>query len=291
MEFPQSNKLIDTYRNMVNILSADYEPEEIRAIWFVLNEAFFGWNAAQVLQKEEVPLTESEMLRLHYAIKDLKMHKPVQYITGRARFYDLNFHVRPGVLIPRPETEELVHWILHDCREHPGSVNSLLDIGTGSGCIAVALAANLPEVKVSALDFSEPALEMARENAALNNVKLNFILKDILDEQPSNLPDFDVIVSNPPYVRNSEKIRMQENVLRFEPETALYVSDDDPLQYYRAILLFAQTHLREKGCIYFEINESLGKEMLELCTALGFGHNELRKDMNGKDRMVKCRML
>lgn len=285
---PPSNKLVDSYRHMQHELEGLYDSVEIRAMWFALLEAFFGWPVLTALQKEEDTITESEMLQLHFAVKDLKAHKPLQYITGYTWFTDLKIWVEPGVLIPRPETEELVEWIICDCKDRDDGKFSVLDIGTGSGCIALALAANLPDALVSAMDVSAGVLKVAANNARQNELDLHFFQADILDESQWESTVYDVIVSNPPYVRLSEKKHMQKNVLDYEPEKALFVSDEDPLVFYRAIMRFAQLHLADKGCLYVEINENLGEEMCRLADSCGFYHSELRTDMNDKDRMLKC---
>jgi len=269
-------------------LAGLYDPEEIRSMWFVLIEAFLGWTVMETLQKEEDVLTESEMLKFHFAVKDLKIFKPIQYITGYTWFYSLKIEVGPGVLIPRPETEELVQWVIHEVNDREEKAIDLLDVGTGSGCIALALAANLPEARITAMDVSEEALKIATENAEQNKLYLSFHQADIRDETRWGNTFYDVIVSNPPYVRESEKALMSDNVLKYEPEQALFVSDDDPLVFYRAILRFAQTHLKPGGCVYFEINENLSHEMNTLADLSGFQETELRQDLNGKNRMFKC---
>jgi release factor glutamine methyltransferase len=288
MQLPYSNKLLDIYRSMQHELSGIYSAEEIRAMWFLLLEAFFGWSMMKALQRESETLTESEMLRLHYAIKDLKAEKPVQYITGYTWFYDVKIWVEPGVLIPRPETEELVDWILQDAR-HSDQTFRVLDIGTGSGCIALALATGLSAAQVSAMEVSAEALKIAANNAKQNETDLHLIQADILDEQQWGTEQYDIIVSNPPYVRDSEKSNMKANVLAYEPAQALFVCDEDPLLYYRTILRYGRSHLLPGGTIYFEINEALGGEMKTLVESLGFKDIDLRKDLNGKDRMMKCR--
>lgn len=219
--------------------------------------------------------------------------KPVQYVTGTASFYGMDFKVDNNVLIPRQETEMLVDSLLNSLlAEHSRSGDlsvKILDIGTGSGCIAISLKKNLSGANIFAIDVSPKALYIARENAKFNEVDVSFAKYDILSED--NFPfkeNFDIIVSNPPYVMNSEKLLMHKNVTDFEPSLALYVDDKDPLIFYRSILCFAERHQPErKPSIFFEINENLGKEMLELCKSFGY-QAEIIKDLNGKDRFIKA---
>ena len=235
----------------------------------------------------DLRLSESEMLTFHFAVKDLLKNKPIQYIIGETEFCDLKFKVNENVLIPRPETSELVYKIVERQKTKDKRQLSILDIGTGSGCIAISLAKNIPGSKVHALDISEKALEVAKENAINNNVDVTFINDDILSLKNNIETKFDIIVSNPPYVRELEKAEMRDNVLNWEPHNALFVSDNDPLIFYRNILEFAQTHLNENGEIWFEINEYLGKEMTVLCKEYGFSDIEIFKDFRGKERVVK----
>lgn len=285
---PESNTLKASYRKMLSDLAGHYEPEEIRAMWFALLESFFGWSMVQALQREEDSITESEMLNLHFAVKDLLNYKPLQYITGYTWFCNLKILVEPGVLIPRPETEELVAWILDDYRDVKDKKFRVLDVGTGSGCIALALASQLPDALLSALDVSAEALRLASNNAKQNETELHFIQADILDKQQWGPEQYDIIVSNPPYVRESEKAHMKANVLAYEPSQALFVRDEDPLLYYRTILRYARSHLLSGGSVYFEINEALGTEMIKLAVDAGFLDVKLRADLQGKDRMLRC---
>ena len=235
----------------------------------------------------DLRLSESEMLTFHFAVKDLLKNKPIQYIIGETDFCDLKFKVNGNVLIPRPETSELVYKIVERQKTKDKRQLSILDIGTGSGCIAISLAKNIPDSKVYALDISEKALEVAKENAINNNVDVTFINDDILSLKNNIDTKFDIIVSNPPYVRELEKAEMRDNVLNWEPHNALFVSDNDPLIFYRNILEFAQTHLNENGEIWFEINEYLGKEMTVLCKEYDFSDVEIFKDFRGKERGLK----
>lgn len=220
-------------------------------------------------------------------LSELKAHKPIQYVTGTAYFYDLELEVSPAVLIPRPETEELVKWVSEENNERPGL--KVLDIGTGSGCLILAFGKLLKDPELTAIDISEDALHMAKMNAAKYRTMVSFNKTDILEEEKWNeLGNFDLIVSNPPYVRESEKIGMRANVLDYEPSVALFVPDNDPLLFYRAIARFSKKHLSEKGRLYLEINENLGKDVIYLLEDDGFSEIVLKKDMQGKDRMVRC---
>jgi release factor glutamine methyltransferase len=224
------------------------------------------------------------------AIGQLKQDIPIQHIIGETEFMDLIFKVSSSVLIPRPETEDLVRWVVADNQGKPSQYLHILDVGTGSGCISISLAKALEGCKVKAMDISSDALELATSNAVSNGVKIDFLQYDILKGVPELEASvlFDIIVSNPPYVRELEKKEMQANVLNHEPEIALFVPDEDPLLFYRAIAGFAQKSLAENGCLYLEINQYLGKEMLILLRENKFKDIELRKDIFGNDRMVKA---
>ncbi|MEY2691840.1 MAG: hypothetical protein RIT03_230 [Bacteroidota bacterium] len=237
-------------------------------------------------QLTEVQLQQWESIRHR-----LLTHEPIQYILGSTIFFDLPFAVTPHVLIPRPETEELVAWVVESFAFNPqpttDNPQQLLDIGTGSGCIAIALAKNLPMFAVSALDVSDNALEIAQLNAEKNAVQLNFICQNILET--SHLGQkFDVIVSNPPYVRELEKHEIQANVLEHEPHLALFVADEDPLLFYRKIGELAFESLTPKGNLFVEINQYLGEATLQLFRQIGFTNVELKKDIYGNDRMIRA---
>lgn len=263
-----------------------YPKEEIDSFFYSCIEHYLKLERFILAIQPGITLTKEEEQPLFEALSELKLEKPLQYILGTAHFMDLELQVNENVLIPRPETEELVKWILDDCQVERSRDLKLLDIGTGSGCIAIALAKHLPNVKVFALDVSEGALNMARKNAVSNGVDITFLHEDILSTELEL--DFDVIVSNPPYVRELEKNEIQKNVKDFEPETALFVPNDDPLVFYKAIIDFAENHLSEKGKLYFEINQYLGEETKALFHARNFSEIELRKDMFGNDRMLKA---
>ncbi|WP_127137894.1 peptide chain release factor N(5)-glutamine methyltransferase [Flagellimonas oceanensis] len=285
-------------------LGGIYLKEEIDSFFYSCIEHYLNLERFILAIQPGITLTKEEEQPLFEVLSELKLEKPLQYILGTAHFMDLELQVDENVLIPRPETEELVQWILDDCQmeeqfksdaERSRSVIStmlndhslrILDIGTGSGCIAIALAKHLPNVTVFALDVSEGALNVARKNAASNGVDITFLHEDILDIELEL--DFDIIVSNPPYVRELEKEGIQKNVKDFEPKTALFVPDEAPLLFYRAIIDFAEKHLSEKGKLYFEINQYLGEETKALFHARNFSEIELRKDMFGNDRKLKA---
>jgi release factor glutamine methyltransferase len=221
-------------------------------------------------------------------LDSLKNEIPIQYLLGKTSFYGLDFEVNPAVLIPRPETEELVDWIISYDQIHKSTKPlRILDIGTGSGCIAISLAKNIPNSQVFAIDVSEKALATAQKNAEINNVKVAFLEENILETDDLE-QQFDIIVSNPPYVRQLEKQEIKKNVLDNEPHLALFVEDNDALVFYRKIAELAQKNLLPNGQLFFEINQYLGKEMMELLEKMGFKNIELRKDIYGNDRMIQC---
>ena len=245
----------------------------------------------------DLEFSESEIKDWNVILEQLKLELPIQYILGSTSFYGLKFEVNENVLIPRPETEELVEWIINSNLKISSAqfgkasgerFNNLkiLDIGTGSGCIAIALAKNLPNAQVFAIDVSERALATAKKNAEQNDVNINFIQKNILETTDLE-QQFDIIVSNPPYVRNLEKAEIKKNVLEHEPHLALFVDDHDALIFYRKIGELAQKNLSKQGKLYFEINQYLGKETVELLENLGFSDVELKKDIYGNDRMIQ----
>jgi release factor glutamine methyltransferase len=231
-------------------------------------------------------LIKNESLEvLQNALNQLKKQVPIQYIIGNTTFYNLKFNVSKDVLIPRPETEELVQWIINDFKNQK-PIN-VLDIGTGSGCIAISLAKYLPNAKLHAIDISEKAIEMAKKNAKLNDVDINFIEADILVQKQLN-QKFDCIVSNPPYVQQIEKTKMEKNVLDYEPHQALFVPNENPLLFYNAIATFAQNHLHKNGSLYFEINRLFGTDIIEMLQSKGFNQVILKQDFYNADRMIKA---
>lgn len=263
-----------------------YQVSEIEGFRRIIFEAVCGLNFSEQILKKQEKITKNEFEKIKEIVSRLKNFEPVQYILGETEFYGLKLLVNPSVLIPRPETEELVDWIVK-CNLPENC--AILDIGTGSGCIAIALKSQLENARVAGIDISENALKVARQNAIHNNLGIDFFQADILQWELSGWQNFDVIVSNPPYVRESEKQQMQANVLNFEPANALFVSDDDPLVFYNSIAEFAQKHLKIDGWLFFEINENLGAGMTEMLLVSGFSEIEIRKDINGKNRMICCR--
>ncbi len=266
-------------------LQTIYEPAESQALLFWLLEALFQLTKTQVLAQQEIPWSPDREQAWQQALIQLQEQEPIQYITGHAEFYGRNFKVSPSVLIPRPETEELVDKII---QKHQASSDlRILDIGTGSGCIAVTLAAELNGSEVTGMDISEAALRLAQENATVLKTPVKWIQADaLLANWPFSDHYFDVIVSNPPYVRQSEKKQMQANVLNYEPALALFVADEAPLVFYEKIIQAAQTYLKPQGEIYFEINENFGEAVLSLLQAHHFQDGALWADLSGKDRFV-----
>ena len=282
-----SNLVRDIRKYYCNQLCSVYDNDEASAMILILLEHYFKITRVKMALEPDMRLSESEMLTFHFAVKDLLKNKPIQYIIGETEFCDLKFKVNENVLIPRPETSELVYKIVNRQQTTDNRQLSILDIGTGSGCIAISLAKRIPNSKVYALDISEKALEVAKENAINNDADVTFIHDDILSLKNKIETKFDIIVSNPPYVRELEKAEMRDNVLNWEPHNALFVSDNDPLIFYRNILEFAKTYLNQDGEIWFEINEYLGKEMTDLCKGYDFSDIEIFKDFRGKERIVK----
>jgi release factor glutamine methyltransferase len=280
----RTNKLLDLKNQYVHELLAYYEKREAESLVGILVQHFFGLSRASLLSKPDFRLSESEMLQLHFAVKDLKKYRPVQYIVGETEFFGIKIKVNDTVLIPRPETEELVQLIVETEKEQNVDV---LDIGTGSGCIAIALQKFLMASRVSAIDISPAALQLASENCAFNQTNIHFQEINILDKnQWKHLGQFDLIVSNPPYVTEAEKNKMQANVLNYEPHQALFVPDENALVFYEAIFSFAREHLNKNGKIYVEINELKGEETVKLLKTKHFLKVSLHKDIHGKNRFV-----
>jgi release factor glutamine methyltransferase len=278
--------LVKEYRvKFTEELSGFYDVMEIDNFFFMVLDHLKKVTKVDLALQPSLSFTLDETTQAFMILEALKTNQPIQYVLGKAHFFGLLFTVNENVLIPRPETEELVDWILKEVRNQ--SQMEVLDIGTGSGCIAISLAKNLKHAQVSAIDVSEKALQTAQSNAAENNVSVNFILEDILGVS-SLAQHYDVIVSNPPYVRHLEKIEIQKNVLDFEPHLALFVEDTDALLFYRKIAQLALQHLNPDGRLYFEINQYLGKETVQLLDQLGYKNIELRQDVYGNDRMIRC---
>ena len=266
-------------------LTGLYPETEIRNFSFLIIEKLTGFSRTEVYVNKNTLFSDEQQHEIESFIEKLKKYVPIQYILGETEFYGLPFYVNESVLIPRPETEELVDWI---SKENDRSAElHLLDIGTGSGCIAIAIKHEFTNSTVDAFDISVDALETAQRNATLNNLNINFSKVDIL-----NAPEFptkwDIIVSNPPYITELEKDGMLPNVLDHEPHLALFVPDNDPLLFYRNIALFAQKHLKAGGKLYFEINREAGQPCIELLTQMGYREVEVRKDISGNDRMVRA---
>lgn len=261
-------------------LSSVYEMDELNSIFNLLAEDYLKIPRSKILLADEIDLNESNQSLFLNALERLKTHEPIQYVLGKTTFMDLEFKVNSSVLIPRPETEELVRLMLKEDLDG----KEILDIGTGSGCIAISLAKNLPNAKVSALDISKDALEVALENAELNNVNIEFIHADIFEYQSDK--KYDVIVSNPPYVLESEKMLMKQNVLNYEPEIALFVDDINALKYYESVIKFSLNNLNPQGQIFFETNENYKDELNKLAQNYEYNIIEFKLDINDKNRFL-----
>ena len=260
-------------------LAEIYPEREASNMAYLSIEKILGWNKSDYILGQGSRLSKTQIEQFDTIIKRLVNHEPIQYVFGETEFMGLPIKLNKHTLIPRPETEELVRWVLQE------DFTSVLDIGTGSACIAIALA-KYTQAKVSALDISKAALDIAKESVRQNKVTVDFVQADIL--QKPFLEAFELIVSNPPYVLESDKKKMQKNVLNHEPHIALFVKDQDPLLYYRSIACFAQNQLVNNGKLFFEIHEKMGEEVLKMLLAKGFDHIQIKKDFQGKDRMVKA---
>jgi release factor glutamine methyltransferase len=270
-----------------------YDEREAANIMDWVMENITGWKKIDRVTNKTVPLSAAQEELLRQYTTELQTHKPVQYVLQEAWFYKMKLYVDENVLIPRPETEELAEWLLSEITSSgfrvPGSqfAGSILDIGTGSGCIALALKKNLPAAEVYACDISKAALAVAKRNADDQQLRLQFQLLDILSkEERKQLPEFDIIISNPPYIPIRDKSKMSNNVIYHEPHLALFVENNDPLVFYRAIADFSIAHLKKSGSIYLEILETLANEVIQLYREKGFSKIELKKDLQGKDRML-----
>ena len=278
-------------KEIKNIYHLELDPlfpkEEVDSFFYLVIDHYLGLERFILAMQPNLVVSKENEDPLFFALSQLKQERPIQHILGKAHFCELEFRVDENVLIPRPETEELVYWIINEVQKgDPREEVKILDIGTGSGCIAISLAKNLPNAKVYALDISKKALQIAGENAMDNGVDIVFLEADILSLEGFK-DKFDVIVSNPPYVRELEKLEMKNNVVEHEPGLALFVSDGDPLIFYKKITRFALSHLKKGGVLFFEINQYLGEEMKQLLEAENFSEIDLRKDMFGNDRMLK----
>ena len=271
-------------------LSAIYPKTEIDSFFFILMEEKLKLQRIDTVLKSDFLITEKNLIDLKNIVKRLQKEEPIQYIIGNTEFYGLPFLVDKNTLIPRTETEELVAWVLDEIKVFTNNKItelSILDIGTGTGCIPISLAKNLTSLNISAIDISPEALLIAKQNAILNKVTIEFIELDILNAE--SLPqEYDVIISNPPYVRELEKVEIKNNVLENEPHLALFVADENPLIFYNKIADLAKQQLSENGMLFFEINQYLGKETINMLVKKGFKNIQLKKDLFGNDRMIKC---
>lgn len=279
----------EVMRGVVNRLSPEYGAGEARAMGRIIFENMKGWSAVDLAIKANEPMTDFMAGKIDGVVDRLLDDEPIQYIFGVADFYGMKLKVTPDTLIPRPETAELVDIIV---KENMRKDLRVLDLGTGSGCIAIALARNLPFADVTAVDISGKALDVARENAAALHSQVRFLQGDILKlSDDGALPGeekFDIIVSNPPYIADSEKQGMEKNVLEHEPASALFVPDDNPLEFYDAILKFARLSLADGGKVYFEINPRYAREMVTLCRGYGFDDADEMRDSYGKLRFMRA---
>ena len=271
-----------------------YDAGEAESFFYLVLEEKQKLKRIDLALHPDLTFSDDEIQLWNSILEQLKLEIPVQYLLGKTSFYGLEFEVNENVLIPRPETEELVEWIIQSTKVEAGSTKleagspkvKILDIGTGSGCIAISLAKNIPNAQVFAIDVSEKALATAQKNAKINGVKVTFLLKNILKVDDLE-QDFDIIVSNPPYVRELEKVEIKKNVLNNEPHLALFVDDNDALVFYRKIAELAQKNLSPNRQLFFEINQYLGKEMIDLLHKMNFTDIELRQDIYGNDRMIR----
>ncbi|MFH6960320.1 peptide chain release factor N(5)-glutamine methyltransferase [Flavobacterium aquidurense] len=282
---------IKQYRTQfIKELSPFYDAYEAESFFYLILEDKHKLRQIDLALNHELTFSDSDFTVWNSLLKELKKEIPIQYLLGKTHFYGLEFEVNENVLIPRPETEELVEWIINENLKADRTKKiKILDIGTGSGCIAISLAKNIPNAEVYAIDVSKKAIETAKRNALYNKVEVNFILQNILETELLKC-NFDIIVSNPPYVRNLEKEEIKKNVLDYEPHLALFVEDNDALIFYRKIAELAKKNLLENGQLYFEINQYLGKETKDLLENMDFKNIELRKDIYDNDRMISSKV-
>ena len=277
-----SQTIAELYKVFHNQLSAVYSAREIDRFMVLAFQKLMGWNKLDISMNKQLVLEEDQCAQFSNVLERLINLEPIQYILGITFFYELDLKVSSAVLIPRPETEELVDLVLKHVKAH----DKLLDIGTGSGCIALALKSKMNSVQAKGIDVSEEALQIARWNADHHGLELELEKIDILEED--QIGKWNCIVSNPPYIAKNESLVMEKNVLDHEPATALFVPDDDPLIFYQRIAELASINLEPKGLLFFEIHEEKGEEIVKLLASLGFVNIEVKKDMQGKDRMVKA---
>lgn len=262
-----------------------YAETEIGSISYLLMSEITGFSRTEIFLNKNTKISDNQEFLLKKYVEELKNHTPIQYVIGKTEFYGLTFKVDKSVLIPRPETEELVDWITQSFSKNQAI--QLLDIGTGSGCIAITLKHIFKNSTVTAFDISDAAIQTALINAESNNCQVNFQKTDILNKQTSDI-QYDVIVSNPPYIPDSDKLEILPNVLNYEPHLALFVPDNDPLVFYNAIAKFACNNLKPNGLLFFEIHRDFGNQIIELLNQLGFSDILLRKDISGNDRMIRA---
>lgn len=284
--FIPNNRVISLVHMMRQELFSSYSITEIESLIHYCFREICGFNRMDVVMRSEDELGEEAMTKFLDVIARLKNHEPVQYIFGHTEFYNLDIHLTRDVLIPRPETEELVHWVIREQQLLP--VKDALDIGTGSGCIALALKDNLPDANVTGIDVDRAVIEVAQANAENNELDVEFKQANILNDLVQ-FGQFDLIVSNPPYVTRAQMEEMLPNVVNHEPHLALFIEDDDPLKFYKAIAHFCQKHLRPEGVLYLEVNEDLAGDTALLLESFNFTRTNIKKDLNGKFRMVKAR--
>lgn len=282
----QIHTLSKVIKYIKNQLKAFYEEKEIRSIQYLILKEVLQKTKTHLLANPEIEISERHYQTIEKYIERLKKNEPIQYILGHTEFYGETFKVNKSVLIPRPETEELVQWILKENQDFSGTI---LDIGTGSGCIVTTLARYFKNARCIGIDKYVNALRVASENAAQQNTKIEFHQYDILTWQEHDfINKVDLIVSNPPYIKEKDKKLMKKNVLDYEPDTALFVSDNEPLLFYATIIAFSKHYLNEKGKLYFEINEAYGDEIVKMMKDSQLKDIELQKDINGKDRMIRA---
>lgn len=278
--------LPDMHRLFRTGLSGYYPEGEIRNIFYLAAEQLLNYSKIDILLNDRKPISEADALNFQQVLERLRNWEPIQYVLGYTLFYGITVKTDSRALIPRPETEELVQWMLQNEKKKPDTV---LDLGTGTGCIAIALALQWPGTAVSACDIAEETLQLAKENALLNKALVDFFLFDMLRETPALSRRYHLMVSNPPYVTEGEKSLMRPNVLGHEPGIALYVPDSDPLVYYRGLALLARKYLHDGGALYLEINEQFPREVVKLLKNSGLYGVEVKTDLNGKSRMVSAR--
>lgn len=275
-------------QHIKNELNGIYATDEIQSFTYILLSHITGYSKVDIIVNKNTIFSDVQRAMLNSFVNKLKIHTPIQYIVGKTEFYGFPFLVTDSVLIPRPETEELIEWITESCVKYNES--NLLDVGTGSGCIAVSLAHLFPKAKVTAFDISDDALKIAIRNAELNKVEVTFKIVDILNTEDYSKPDsqWDLIVSNPPYIPNAEQCEIHANVLDHEPHIALFVPDSDPLIFYRKIMKFALIHLKAGGYLFFETHRDWAEDIVKILEVNGFYNVQLRKDLSGNNRMIKA---